>query len=245
MAFYSELAKLISNLSLSTFKLAKTLNEQKQTEVELIEAKENAEKSENYLNSIINNIGDPVFVKDDQSRILLTNDAFCSLFQLSRDQMIGKTLAEEVPPEEQESFLSIDKEVIETGKENINEESFSVIGKQPKIISTKKSRFIDNNGKKYLIGIIRDITERKLDEVELLKAKEKAEENETILKTAMENSQAGIAIAEVPSGKLTYVNKAGLLIRDKDYDDLVENIDINKYVSSWQILHLDGTPYKS
>jgi len=85
--------------------------------------------------------------------------------------MIGKTLAEEVPPEEQESFLSIDKEVIETGKENINEESFSVIGKQPKIISTKKSRFIDNNGKKYLIGIIRDITERKLDEVELLKAK--------------------------------------------------------------------------
>jgi len=245
MAFYSELAKLISNLSLSTFKLAKTLNEQKQTEVELIEAKENAEKSENYLNSIINNIGDPVFVKDDQSRILLTNDAFCSLFQLSRDQMIGKTLAEEVPPEEQESFLSIDKEVIETGKENINEESFSVIGKQPKIISTKKSRFIDNNGKKYLIGIIRDITERKLDEVELLKAKEKAEENETILKTAMENSQAGIAIAEVPSGKLTYVNKAGLLIRDKDYDDLVENIDINKYVSSWQILHLDGTPYKA
>jgi len=61
----------------------------------------------------------------------------------------------------------------------------------------------------------------------------------------MENSQAGIAIAEVPSGKLTYVNKAGLLIRDKDYDDLVENIDINKYVSSWQILHLDGTPYKA
>jgi len=45
MAFYSELAKLISNLSLSTFKLAKTLNEQKQTEVELIEAKENAEKA--------------------------------------------------------------------------------------------------------------------------------------------------------------------------------------------------------
>ena len=135
---------------------------------ELELAKEKSEISEKYLENIINNIGDPVFVKDDQSRLILVNDSFCNLFSLDRDSMIGKTLAEEVPLDEQERFLSIDKEVIETGKENINEETFSVKGMQSKIISTRKSRFIDKNGNKILIGVIRDITDQKKDKKELL-----------------------------------------------------------------------------
>ena len=93
-------------------------------------------------------------------------------------------------------------------------------------------------------GVLRDITEQKNLEQQLVIAKEKAEEKEAILQAAMDNSQAGIAIADVPDGKLRYVNKAGLMIRDKDYDEIVKEIDIEKYVSSWQILHFDGTPYK-
>ncbi|NBC25023.1 MAG: PAS domain S-box protein, partial [Bacteroidetes bacterium] len=79
---------------------------------------------------------------------------------------------------------------------------------------------------------------------ELLEAKQKAQENEAVLLAALENSHAGIAIADYPSGKLKFVNKAGLLIRGKDEDDVVKDIDINKYVESWQILHFDGTPYQ-
>ena len=90
-----------------------------------------------------------------------------------------------------------------------------------------------------------NVTEIKKAEEDLLKAKEKAEESESLLKAAMENSQAGIAIAEVPSGKLKFVNKAGLLIRSKDYEEIVKDIDINKYVASWQILHFDGTPFEA
>ena len=82
-------------------------------------------------------------------------------------------------------------------------------------------------------------------EAELIKNKEKAEESEAMLRAALENSQAGIAIAEFPSGKLKYVNKAALLIRDKDYDEIVQGIDIDKYVASWQILHFDGTPLQT
>ncbi|MBV5314397.1 MAG: PAS domain S-box protein, partial [Prolixibacteraceae bacterium] len=90
-----------------------------------------------------------------------------------------------------------------------------------------------------------NITNRKLAEQELIKAKLRAEESEAIIRAAMENSHAGIAIAEVPSGKLKYVNKAGLLIRGREYDEIVKDIDLDQYVSSWQILHFDGTPYQS
>lgn len=178
----SELLEKNKELNISTDALEKV-----NSELEL--AKEKAEISEKYLDNIINNIGDPVFVKDEQSRFLLVNDACCKLFGYERANMIGKTLAEEVPLEEQESFLSIDKEVLKTGQENINEESLSIIGKQAKIISTRKTRYIDRNGNKVLIGIIRDFTERKQAEEELRRAKEKAEESDG-LKTEFINNMS-------------------------------------------------------
>ncbi len=133
-------------------------------------------RREYYYNSILNNIGDPVFVKDDQSRLLMVNDAFCEIFNLQRDQIIGKTLSEDVSPEERDSFLKIDKQVLETGIENINEESLTVRGGETRIISTKKTRFLDADNKKYLVGVIHDITEGKKTEnslKELIATKDK------------------------------------------------------------------------
>lgn len=133
-------------------------------------------RREYYYNSILNNIGDPVFVKDDQSRLLMVNDAFCEIFHLQRDQIIGKTLSEDVSPEEQDIFLKIDKQVLENGLENINEETLTVRGGETRIISTKKKRFLDADNKKYLVGVIHDITERKKTEnslKELIATKDK------------------------------------------------------------------------
>lgn len=123
--------------------------------------KNELQKSEKYLDNIINNIGDPVFVKDEECRLILVNDAFCTLFELERDNIIGKTLANKVPTDEMESFVSIDKHVLKTGQENMNEESLTLSGKQTKTIYTRKTRFVDNNDNKYLIGVIRDVSEHK------------------------------------------------------------------------------------
>lgn len=115
----------------------------------------------------INSIGDPFFVKNDKSKLVYVNDAFCDLFLLKREDILGKTLAEDVPQNERESFLSIDRQVIETGIENINEETLTVSGQKTKVISTRKSRFTDNDGNRLLIGVIRDITKRVEVEKEL------------------------------------------------------------------------------
>ncbi|MBK6282326.1 MAG: PAS domain S-box protein [Draconibacterium sp.] len=136
----------------------------KEQNYELLKAIENAEKSEKYLNNIINNIGDPVFVKDDQSRFLIANNAFCNIFSLPREQIIGKALIENVPDEENESFLKIDKQVLSDGIENINLETLTAEKGHTLTISTRKTRYIDQTGRKYIIGVIRDITEQILDE---------------------------------------------------------------------------------
>jgi len=173
------------------------ISKRKHVQIEQTKAKEKAVISEKYLDNIINNIGDPFFVKDEQSRILLVNDAFCALFEKERDDIIGKTLAEDVAPDEKEEFLKIDKQLLKTGEKNIIEESLTVRGGQTKTISTRKTRYIDNNDKKYLIGVIRDLTERKIAE-ELLK--ETLSQNEL----AVNISELGVWQLNVDSGELLW-----------------------------------------
>tara|TARA_R110000737_G_C14571911_1_gene484200 strand:+ start:286 stop:1548 length:1263 start_codon:yes stop_codon:yes gene_type:complete len=114
-----------------------------------------------YIHTILDNMGDSVFVKDDQSRLVLVNDAFCKMFGLPREEIMGKTLAEHVSPDERESFLKIDSQVLADGKENINEETLTVRGAETMIISTRKSRYVDASGKRFLVGVVRDITASK------------------------------------------------------------------------------------
>jgi PAS domain S-box-containing protein len=173
------------------------ISKRRAIEQELITAKENAEISEKYLDSIINNIGDPIFVKDEESRLFHVNDAFCALFDLTRSNIIGKTLAEDVSPEEMENFLKIDKQVLESGQESIIEESLTVRGAETKIISTRKTRYIDNNGKKFLIGVIRDITDRKL-------AEENVKETLMQLNLAVNTAKIGVWSHNIATDKLEW-----------------------------------------
>ncbi|MFT7686446.1 MAG: PAS domain S-box-containing protein [Candidatus Azotimanducaceae bacterium] len=127
--------------------------------------------NEMYLNTVFNNAGDPIFVKDEECRLLFVNDAFCTIFGLPRNEIIGKTLAEKVLPSEREHFLSVDRQVLKEGKEILCEETLTTEGLQSKVILTRKNRFVDPEGNYFLVGVIHDITERKQMEEELLKSK--------------------------------------------------------------------------
>ncbi len=116
---------------------------------------------EKFLDKIINTIADPIFVKDDQSRMVLVNEAFCATFGLPRSSIIGKTLAEDVPPDQREQFLKVDQQVLKDGKENECQEFLTVRGGVTRTIVTKKTRYIDDQGNKFIVGVIRDITEFK------------------------------------------------------------------------------------
>jgi formate hydrogenlyase transcriptional activator len=166
---------------------------QKHAKIELIK-----EQEENYLDNIINNIGDSLFVKDENSILTLVNDAFCTLFDLERDNILGKTLAADISPEEMDGFLKIDREVLKTGNENIIEESLTVRDGQTKTISTRKTRYIASNGDKYLIGVTRDITNRKNYEKEL-------EEGEANISTILNSLPASVCVIN-DTGKILQVN---------------------------------------
>jgi len=127
---------------------------------EQVEAERAVRLERDRLKTVLDAANDPIFVKDNEHRLILANRAFCEMFGLDESAVLGKTLAEHVPPSEQVHFLAVDREVLDTGKPDVCEESLTLNGFERTIV-TSKTRFIEETGEKFLVGTIFDITERK------------------------------------------------------------------------------------
>jgi PAS domain S-box-containing protein len=132
---------------------------------------ERLQKTKDFLDRIINSIGDPILV----------NNSFCALSNLRCEDFMGKTDYNFFPAEQVAVFLEKDELVFETGKENVNEETITDSLGIDRTIITKKTLYTDISGNKFIVGIIRDITERKHGEERLQKSNQD-------LKTAIEQS---------------------------------------------------------
>jgi PAS domain S-box-containing protein len=121
------------------------------------------ESERQFLDAILNSIGDPIFVKDAEHRYIYVNKAKCLLTGAKRDAIIGKTDYDFPTPEKEQIDVFVQKDdiVVETGEENINEEALTDADGKPHTIITRKSRYIDDSGRRCVVGIIRDITEHK------------------------------------------------------------------------------------
>jgi PAS domain S-box-containing protein len=142
---------------------------------------ERLQKTKDFLDRIINSIGDPIFVKNRQHQFVLVNNSFCALSNLRCEDFMGKTDYNFFPAEQVAVFLEKDELVFETGKENVNEETITDSLGIDRTIITKKTLYTDISGNKFIVGIIRDITERKHGEERLQKSNQD-------LKTAIEQS---------------------------------------------------------
>jgi two-component system NtrC family sensor kinase len=138
-------------------------SERKRLESELASARD-------FLTAVINTVPDPIFVKDDAHRWVLLNDAFCAFMGRPADLLLGKSDFDFFPASEAEVFWEKDRLVLETGKSNQNEELFTDGKGQLHNISTKKAAFENKNGRRILVGLIHDLTERRRMEAMLLQA---------------------------------------------------------------------------
>jgi PAS domain S-box-containing protein len=130
-----------------------------------------------FLDAIINGTSDPIFVKDEHHRWVQFNDAFCEFHGLTRAEISGKSDYDLLPPIQAEVVWQQDRQIFETGLETVTEEVITNGAGQSRYISTKKSYFEDAMGRKFLLGTIRDITDRK-------QAEEKIQHQKALLQQA-------------------------------------------------------------
>jgi PAS domain S-box-containing protein len=111
------------------------------------------------LKKILDNIPDPVFVKDCKHRWLYLNHAFCDFVGFSAHDMLGKTEYEFFPKEQVDVFWAMDDLVFDTNTKNRNVEQIKTAHSDVRTIATQKILYTDDQGRKLLVGTIRDISE--------------------------------------------------------------------------------------
>ena len=109
---------------------------------------------------VISALADPVFVKDEQHQFVLLNDALCAFLGKSHDELLGKSDYDFFPKVEADVFWEHDDRVFSTGEVDENEEQITDSAGAVHWISTRKSLLRAPDGRKFLVGIIRDITPR-------------------------------------------------------------------------------------
>jgi len=127
-------------------------------------------KSQIFLETILDNIPNMVFVKDAKDlSFIIFNKAGQDLLGFSQSELIGKNDYNFFTKSEAEHFTSNDRAVLSTGKIlDIPEESILTKYKGKRIVHTIKVPIYDEFGQGlYLVGISEDIT----DKLDLAKAR--------------------------------------------------------------------------
>lgn len=138
-------------------------------------AEEALRESEKFLNSVVENIPDMIFVKDARDLAFIRfNRAGEELLGFSREDLYGKNDYDFFPEDEADFFTKNDRDVLENRKAvDIPEEKIRT-RHGVRTLHTKKIAIPDETGRPaYLMGISEDITERKRMENALQLARNK------------------------------------------------------------------------
>ncbi|MDD1719214.1 MAG: PAS domain S-box protein [Methanoregulaceae archaeon] len=139
-------------------------------------AEEALRKSEKFLNSVVDNIPDMIFVKDAcDLRFVRFNKAGEELLGFRREEIYGKSDYDLFPRDEADFFTRNDRDVLDNRKVvDIPEEKIETRFRGSRVLHTKKIAIPDDQGKPaYLMGISEDITERRRMEKALQLARNK------------------------------------------------------------------------
>ena len=113
------------------------------------------------LQTILNAIPNPVFLKDRQHRIVLVNDAHCKLMGRTTEEILNCTDESYVPQEQLDVFWKVDNDVLATGLPNENEEVLTDGNGSLRVILTRKCliQLPTSNGlEPFIIAVITDVT---------------------------------------------------------------------------------------
>ena len=132
------------------------------------EIEKTLKKNYNLLNTTIEGTPDAIFVKDLHGRYILINSSGAGLIGRSVEEIIGKDDTELFEPEAARKIMEDDLRIITSGGTKTYEEELESKTGIRRTYLTTKVVYCDHEGKVIgLIGIARDITERKQDEKQI------------------------------------------------------------------------------
>jgi PAS domain S-box-containing protein len=201
------------------------------TEHKLME--DRLQQEHNLLHTLIDNMPDFIYVKDRQSRFLLNNNAHQKLLGVgSVEEVAGKSDFDFFPQGYAQKYFEDEQEIMSGGSPliNIEEASTSKVGGKFWLSTTKIPLRNFEGDVIGIVGISRDISERKRQEEEIRKAKDELENR--VLERTADLKLANVRIA-VRLNQLNFLNRTSYdlaqLIKEEDLYPAVVDAFVSRF----------------
>ncbi len=134
--------------------------------------KENYEKTQKWLQTIIDSITSIIVVKDNYGKIIACNKAYTKTFGNQSTSVIGKHSNDIYTKEDSISIQAIDDEILKLGIERTYEQQLHIYNNNRRVFLITKTPLKDNSGKIYaIVANGTDITDLKSLEKSLQQTK--------------------------------------------------------------------------
>ncbi|MFO8077629.1 MAG: PAS domain S-box protein [Thermoplasmatota archaeon] len=153
-------------------------------------AKKIIDKQKKDLQTLFDSVPSAVYFKDKNARYSKINKKFCSITNIPKKQIIGKTAQEIFPKKYADQYYKDDLEVLKSGKAKYNIVKPLPSGNEEAWIKSDKLPLKDENGETIgIIGLSKDITKQQ-------KFREKYWESEQKYQTLIQAAPVGIGLVD-------------------------------------------------
>jgi PAS domain S-box-containing protein len=175
----------------------------------------NYHQQADFLNLVINTIKTPFFIKDEDHKWVVLNDAAVGMMGQPREALLWKSDYDLYPKEQADIFWKYDERVFKKGSSS-NEEQITWSDGTIHTIVTHKQLYLEKpSGKKFIVGTIHDITSYKQIEEELRASEAKYRE-------LFDNANDFIITTDI-NGKITNANRTLLRYLKTDLKSLMKH----------------------
>lgn len=197
--------------------LIRDISQSKQAEAAL-------ERQARFLQKLIDTIPSPIFYKDAQYRFMGCNTAFEECIGLAREQVIGRTFHEFLPPEKADAYHLKDLELLENPGIQVYEAEIDCATGCRRDVIFYKATFTDTDGALAgMVGVVIDITERKQAEDRIRSLNEDLAFRAAELAAANRELEAfSFSVSHDLRSPLTCIYSASQLLREMSADALDE-----------------------
>jgi len=134
---------------------------------EIVASKEQTEAAEKYLETLFDSIEDGIFVVNVNHEIIKVNKSFLKIMGMSEEQVLGKSCHEVIFGSINRKECEIDRLLQTKVPERFVHEVY--VNGNKKILELNPSLFLDKKGTVNLIVVLRDVTQQKMLEEEIIR----------------------------------------------------------------------------